>query len=132
MKDFYGRGFGFPFEINAFGNVRMTGEEQAVLESIHTILGTAVGERVMRPKFGCRIHDLVFHPNGPNTWSQVSMHVKEALKKWEPRVDEINVRSVRDPHAENVIQINIEFRLRRTNAIKNLVYPFYLRREQDL
>ena len=132
MKDFYGRGFGFPFEINAFGNVRMIAEEQAVLESIHTILGTAVGERVMRPKFGCRIHDLVFHPNSPNTWAQVSMHVKEALLKWEPRIDQVNCRAARDAHAENTIQINIEFRLRRTNAIKNLVYPFYLRREQDL
>lgn len=132
MKDFYGRGFGFPFEINAFGNLRMVEEEAAVLEAVHTILGTAVGERVMRPKFGCRIHDLVFHPNNPNTWAQVSMYVKEALKKWEPRIDQIVCRSTRDPHQENVIQINIEFRLRRTNSMKNMVYPFFLRREQDL
>ena len=132
MKDFYGRGFGFPFEVDAFGSVRVSGGEQAVLESVHTILGTAVGERVMRPLFGCRIHDLVFHPNSPNTWSEVSMHVKEALKKWEPRIDQISVRAMNDPNSENVIQISIGFRLRRTNAMKNLVYPFYLRREQDL
>ena len=60
------------------------------------------------------------------------MHVKEALKKWEPRIDQISVRATNDPNAENVIQISIGFRLRRTNAMKNLVYPFYLRREQDL
>jgi phage baseplate assembly protein W len=132
MKDFLGRGIGFPLGVDAHGSLRMAAHEQSVTESIRMILGTAIGERMMRPEFGCRIHDLVFHPNSPNTCAQASLYVKQALKKWEPRVDHIDVRSFPDVNAPNTIQVHVEYQVRRTNSIRNLVFPFYLRREQDL
>jgi hypothetical protein len=106
--------------------------EQSVTDAVRLILGTPLGERVMRPDFGCMIHDLVFHPVSPNTCSLIAMYSKQALLKWEPRIDEIDVQAYPDPSAENSILIQVGFRVRSTNNLQNLVYPFYLRREQDL
>jgi len=131
-KDFLGKGLAFPVRLDARGNMALSEHEQNIEESIRIILGTAVGERVMRPEFGCKIHDLVFHPNNSSTAALVSYYVREALVKWEPRIENVAVTAGPDPERENALQVNIEYRVRRTNNLRNLVYPFYLRREQDL
>lgn len=131
-KSFLGRGIAFPVRLDARGNVALSEYEQNIEESIRVVLGTAIGERVMRPLFGCRIHDLVFYPNNSSTAALVSFYVREALVKWEPRIEEISVTSHPDPERENTLLVNISYRVRRTNNLRNLVYPFYLRREQDL
>ncbi|MGM0576308.1 MAG: GPW/gp25 family protein [Myxococcota bacterium] len=132
MKDFLGRGIAFPMGVDAYGALETSSHEESVAESIRLVLGTAVGERVMRPEFGCRIHDLVFHPVNANTCALVSLYTREALVKWEPRIEDIQVRAYPDPTQENAILVNIQYRVRRTNNLRNLVYPFFLRREQDL
>jgi phage baseplate assembly protein W len=106
--------------------------EANIEQSILLILGTAPGERVMRPTFGCRIHEYVFYPNNASTASLVAYHAREALVKWEPRIDDITVSSYPDSAAENVLLVDITYRVIRTNDLRNMVYPFYLRREQDL
>ena len=131
-KSFLGRGIAFPVRVDDKGNVAMSEYEQNIDESIHIILGTAPGERVMRPDFGCRIHDLVFYPNNDSTAALVSFYVREALVKWEPRIEEVRVRAYPDPERENTLLVDISYKVRRTNNLRNLVYPFYLRREQDL
>lgn len=132
MKDFLGRGIAFPAGVDAYGALATSGHEDNISEAIQIILGTAIGERLMRPDFGCRIHDLVFHPVNPNTCALASISVREAITKWEPRVEEVQVYVYPDPTAENAILVNIEYRVRRTNNLHNMVYPFFLRREQDL
>jgi phage baseplate assembly protein W len=132
MKNFLGRGYAFPVRPDGRGIVEMSSGEKSIAEAVRMILGTARGERVMRPDFGCLIHDLVFHPLNANTCSQATLFVHQALTKWEPRIEGIRVRSFPDPNAENTILITIEYRVRSTNNLQNLVYPFYLRREQDL
>ena len=91
MKDFLGKGIGFPLEVDGYGRLRLSSHERSVEESIRMILGTAVGERVMQPDFGCRIHDFVFHPADPNTSASIMLAVMNALRKWEPRVDDVEV-----------------------------------------
>ena len=132
MKNFLGKGFAFPMRVDGRGMVEASIGERSVAEAIRLILGTALGERVMNPTFGCQIHELVFHPVNANTCSQVSFYVKQALIKWEPRIEEISIRSYPDPTAENTILIIIDYRVRSTNNLLNLVYPFYLRREEDV
>lgn len=132
MKNFLGKGFAFPMKVDGRGMVETSSGERSIAEAVRLIMGTAVGERVMRPDFGCQMHELVFHPVNANTCSLVSLYVKQALIKWEPRIEEISVRSYPDPTAENTILIIIDYRVRSTNNLQNLVYPFYLRREQDL
>jgi len=131
-KNFLGRGIQFPVGLDARGSVALSEYEQNIEEAIGIVLGTAPGERVMRPEFGCKIHDFVFHPNNASTAAMAGFYVREALVKWEPRIEDVRVSANPDPDRENVMLIDITYRVSRTNSVRNLVYPFYLRREQDL
>lgn len=131
-KNFLGKGWSFPLGVSGSGGVEMAEERQSIEQAIRIVLGTAVGERVMRPDFGCHIHDYVFRPNSPSTASLVAYYVKEAITKWEPRVQNVAVKAYPDPQSENTLLIDINYQVRSSNTLENMVYPFYLRREQDL
>lgn len=126
--DFRGAGWAFPLGVDPAGGVRLAREDASVAESIRIIIGTARGERAMRPTFGCGIHDLVFAPNSTTTAALVSFGVREALIEWEPRVEVRSVQVAPDPDEGNTLLIEVEYRVRRTNNVFNLVYPFYLQR----
>ena len=131
-RSFLGRGLAFPLRVNNRGNVSMSEEERLIEESVRIIIGTTPGERVMRPEFGCRVHELVFHPNNHNTAALAGYYVQEALVKWEPRIRDVEVDASPDAMEENVLKVGIRYRVIATNGIRNLVYPFYLRREEAL
>lgn len=132
FKSFLGKGFAFPMQIDGKGHVEMSSADKSIRESVYLILGTPLGERLMRPDFGCAIHDLVFHPVNANTCSTVSTYVKNSLTKWEKRIIDLSVQAYPSPSDENVILIDISYVVRSTNTLDNLVYPFFMRREQDL
>ncbi len=100
--------------------------EDCVRQSIWTILSTAYGERLMRPDFGCGIHNLVFAPNSAGTIGQAISEVQQALTQWEPRIDVLDVDAYPDPNQPNRLLIQINYQIRTTNNRFNLVYPFYL------
>ena len=100
--------------------------EEEISQSIWTILGTSPGERVMRPDFGCGIHDMVFAVNNAATASAVAGAIRDALAVWEPRVDVLDVYAVPDPAQPSLLLIEINYQVRSTNSRFNLVYPFYL------
>jgi phage baseplate assembly protein W len=127
-KDFLGVGVSFPLRVEN-GKIAWSRYEESIRESIMTILGTAMGERVMRPDFGCGIHDLAFSVNDVSTASLAIFYVEEALKKWEPRIEVINVDANADRKEGDRLNISIEYRDISTNNRYNLVYPFYLGRE---
>ncbi len=130
-KDFLGKGFNFPLQIDSSGGIALNEYEENIETSLRIIIGTRPGERVMRPDFGCRVHELVFQPNNEATASLAAFYVREAVQKWEPRVENITVTAYPDPQKENVLIINLSYRVIRTNNQRNLVYPFYLRREEN-
>lgn len=123
--DFLGVGWSSPVSLDN-GRVRVARYEDAVRQSIWMILATAKGERVMRPDFGCGIHDKVFMPNNAGTIGQIVSDVRDALIEWEPRIDVLNVDTISDRTQPNTILIGIDYQIRTTNNIFNLVYPFYL------
>ena len=122
-----GRGWRFPVQPDASGALGYAEDEPKIEQAILIILGTARGERVMRPEFGSRLRELVFAPLNSSTKSLVGKAITEALVKWEPRVDVLGVRCDEQASADNTLVVNIEYRVRATNSIFNLVYPFYLR-----
>lgn len=125
--DFLGVGWNFPVTVDADGQITLARYEESIRQSIGVILGTARGERVMRPDFGCGIYDLVFAPNSPETQGTCANEVKQALLLWEPRIDVLDIQV--SPGGEGqVLYINISYQVRATNNIFNLVYPFYLDR----
>jgi len=118
-------GWAFPVEEEQ-GQIALSRLEDSVRESILLIVGTAKGERTMRPDFGCGIHELVFAPNDTTTAAQISFEVREALIDWEPRIEVMDVETTPDPAEGNKLFVNLKYRVRSTNNIFNLVYPFYL------
>jgi len=130
-RDFLGRGWKFPVEIDRSGGISTNEFEEQIRQSICIILGTAPGERVMRPHFGCEIHDLVFAPNNLNTAGLAAHYCVEALTKWEGRIDDVEAEADPSEDSPNRLDIKIKYRVRATNNTRNLVYPFYLRRSDD-
>ena len=124
--DFLGVGWAFPVAPAVAGEVAMAAHEQSIRESVWIILGTAPGERVMRPDFGCGIADLVFSPGSATTAGLVAEEVRRALIRWEPRVDLLDVAAAQDPRDPATLAVEISYRVRATNTVFNLVYPFYL------
>ena len=125
-QEFLGVGWKFPVKVNSTGGLSYSQYEKDIEESIYIILGTAKGERVMRPDFGCGIHDFVFAPADEFTIQSIQYRVEEALRDWEPRIDLLNVDVSSSETERNRLIINIEYRIRSTNTFYNLVYPFYL------
>jgi phage baseplate assembly protein W len=133
-KPFLGVGWSFPLEVVAddegrddAGRLRTAAYEESVRQSIWLILGTAKGERVMRPDFGCGIYDLVFETNSASTAGRIEEEVKDALLFFEPRIDVLEVQVQPDGQGQ-VLMISIDYQVRATDNQFNLVYPFYLER----
>jgi len=125
LADFLGKGWQFPVERDQKNGVAMSYGEESVRDSIWIILATAPGERVMRPDFGCAIHHYVFAVNDAATVGQVTKEVRQALIRWEPRIDVLDVDTEVRGHGM-ILLINIHYRVRSSNNFFNLVYPFYL------
>jgi phage baseplate assembly protein W len=126
-EGFLGLGWNFPIGLDDDGRVAMAADpEQGISQSIWTILSTSPGERVMRPDFGCGIHDLVFGVNTAGTANAVAGAVRVALSRWEPRIDVLDVYATADPGQPNLLLIEINYQVRSSNSRFNLVYPFYL------
>lgn len=127
-KDFLGRGWAFPVRLDPKTGAVATAEfEDDVRQSIRIILGTAPGERVMRPDFGCGIYDMVFEIIDSTSLTRITNLVTEALTRYEPRIELLDVTV--DPYraAEGRLEVSVNYRVRRTNQVGNLVYPFYFR-----
>jgi uncharacterized protein len=124
-REFLGTGWSFPIKPDNEGKFEIAQYEESVRQSIWIILGTAKGERVMRPSFGCGIYDLVFEVNNDTTAGRITEAVREALLAFEPRVDLQDVQVRAEPQDE-VMLISIDYEVRATNNAFNLVYPFYL------
>ncbi|MDH4100230.1 MAG: GPW/gp25 family protein [Nitrospirota bacterium] len=126
-KEFLGTGWKFPVKTGAGGAIAMSSAEDDIREAIRIILGTAKGERVMRPDFGCGIHNRVFSVINTANLGIIETEVKEALILWEPRIEVLSVVASSREAANGKLMIEIEYRVRVTNTRFNLVYPFYLK-----
>lgn len=124
--NFIGRGITFPMRVDQSGSIAMGAGADDIDANLKVVLITAPGERVMRPQFGCRIWDLVFEPINANTLGLMSEAVKDAVSQWEPRVDLLDVVITPDSGDIGRVQIELRFRVKATNDVRNLVHPFYV------
>jgi phage baseplate assembly protein W len=124
--EFLGVGWHFPVSLDEDGRISQARYEEAVRQSIWIILSTAPGECMMRPDFGCGIHELVFAPNSAGTAGRLIGEVRRALVLWEPRIDLLDVDAFLDAKQPNLMLIQVQYQVRATNNKFNLVYPFYL------
>lgn len=131
-QEFLGRGWNFDIGdtqgifLDESKHVAEASDEEKIRQSIWIILGTAPGERVARPDFGCGIHELVFSPRTAGTIGQVIRAVREALDAWEPRIDVTSVDVAPHPDHSDGLLVTVSYTVRATNSRQNFVYPFYL------
>ena len=124
-KEFLGRGWKFPVQV-AGGRIALSEYEQDIREAVRVILGTARGERVMRPDFGGGLHDFVFETMNTTTLGSVQKTVFDALVQQEPRIQVINVDARPEGGGSGTLYITVDYRVRATNTQFNMVFPFFL------
>ena len=125
MRDFLGTGWAFPVRVDARGRIALARQERDIEEAIRIILLTPKGQRVMRPEFGCQIHDLIFAPNDATTAGLASYYVEEALGMWEPRIRVQEVSAHPDESDPTRLLIDISYEIKATHDRRSLVFPFY-------
>jgi phage baseplate assembly protein W len=124
-EEFIGSGWAFPLRTAATGAIALVSHDREIEESIRLILGTAFGERPMRPDYGCEIHDYVFSSINSDMLSRIAVAVRESLIRWEPRIAVRDVIVTIDPQDQTVVYIDVRYAIGDTNDPRNLVFPFY-------
>ena len=124
MTTVLGSGLAFPLGVDDRGRIALAREEIDVEQAIRIILSTAPGERPMRPEFGCAVHDCVFERIDADTLARIDRAVRFALDRWEPRIDIEDIGF--EIRREGELLVHLRYRLRATNDVRNLVFPFYV------
>lgn len=105
--------------LGSTGAPAMVEDDLAVRQAILLLLSTRPGERVMRPDYGCHLHRLVFAPNDAGTAGLAIHYVREALRRWEPRVEVVHLDAgagLSGRNDETVLEIMLEYRIRHTQS----------------
>lgn len=127
INAFLGRGWSFPPSFDRINNGnQMVSDLTDIEESIRIILGTTPGERIMQPKFGCHIKQMVFEQISANLIAKVNHLISHALLNFEPRIKFLQANFLDDINGEGVVHIRIEYSIITTNTRHNIVYPFYI------
>lgn len=124
-SDTIGQGWGFPLRLTLQGGVQLSHSDRNLDESLIIILSTRLGERVYRPDFGSRLHELVFAPLNDDTLLLAQIYAREAIQRWEPRVLVDSVTATPLPEAAS-LNLTLNYRIRETHHRRSLVYPFSL------
>ncbi|MEA2822599.1 MAG: uncharacterized protein QOJ86_4603 [Bradyrhizobium sp.] len=124
---FLGTGWSFPptFSREVLGVETVSGLAD-IRESLQILFSTAQGERIMLPDYGCDLWRMVFHDLTTTLTTRLRDMVEQAIVLWEPRIDVLSVTADADPERDGLVNIGVEFTVRRTNTRSNFVYPFML------
>lgn len=125
-NEFLGRGWSFPPSFNpALQTVMLTEKVEDIERSLEILLTTRVGERVMQPKYGCNLDDLVFESLNTATITLIKDKITTAILYFEPRIDAKTITINTDNILEGVILIEIDYVVRATNSRFNFVFPYF-------
>jgi uncharacterized protein len=124
-RSYLGKGISFPIHTSLQGGFKLSVGDKNLEESIQIILATKIGERVYRPDFGCRLSELTFAPMNTQTLLLARIYVKEALMKWEPRIQVEAVYADSDP-VKGRLDLKILYHPKDSHDLRSIVYPFYL------
>jgi uncharacterized protein len=124
-SEFVGAGWAFPLKLDPTGAFELVTDEREIEQAIRLIIGTAYGERPMRPDFGCRIHDFVFAEANATTAGRIATEVRASLTRWEPRITIDDIVVSGDELEPSVLYVDIRYHVRDRNDPRNLVFPFY-------
>jgi len=126
MNDIVGSRLAFPPRLSDRNQLGLVEDHQAIRQAIYVIINTVPGERVMRPDFGCEIHSLIFAPANHQTAAIAERYVREALERWEPRIDLVNIEVTPGTADRGELFIQVVYSLKGEHDPRSLVYPYYL------
>jgi phage baseplate assembly protein W len=133
QDDFLGKGWSFPPTfIPAMQGVQMTEKEEDINRSLQILLTTRVGERIMQPKYGCNMDEMVFEPLSTTTKTIMIDKIQTSILYFEPRIDVSAISMNTTNELEGEILIEIEYIIRATNNRFNFVFPFYVNEGTEL
>jgi len=115
--------------ISSTGGIAMVAKQAAVRQSILLLLTTRPGERVMRPDYGCDLQRLVFSPNDATTHGLAIYYVRQALQRWEPRIDILGLDATSNKGDPGRMDIILEYRVLKTARRENLTISVSLAEE---
>ncbi|MEM7365524.1 MAG: GPW/gp25 family protein [Pseudomonadota bacterium] len=125
-QSFLGRGWAFPPRFMG-SNLRcqMVSREDDIVESLTILFSTALGERIMRPDYGCKLRDMVFDSITETNLARMRAEIERAVLFWEPRVDLHSVSIRADEALEGRLLLSLQYTIRTTNTRSNVVFPYY-------
>ena len=133
QDDFLGRGWSFPPTFNAdLKGVEMTEKNDDIQRSLQILLTTTVGERIMEPKYGCNMDEMVFAGMDTTTKTIMKDKIRTAILFFEPRIDVVSIVMNTMNELEGEILIEIEYVIRATNSRFNFVFPYYVNEGTEL
>ena len=124
--DFLGVGARFPFQVDERGWIAFSRYEEDIEEAIRLIVLTNHGERIMRPDFGANLGSRVFTNMSETSLGAIQSEVMTALVNWEPRIQVLKVELAPDEDQPARLRIDIDYRVRATNSLFNMVVPYVL------
>ena len=130
---FLGTGWSFPPSFNnESGETAMLRDVEDIQSSLHIMLTTRLGERVMQPTYGCNLDELVFESLSSTFKSFIKDLIKTAILYHEPRIklNKIELDDSRD--LEGIILIVVDYTVRTTNTRFNYVFPYYKNEGTDI
>ena len=126
-QSFLGKGWQFPPAFSRVNNsAQMATGVDDIQQSIHLILGTIPGERMMQPLFGCNTHSFVFEKVDTKFIADMNDMIRHALLLYEPRIKFLGADISHWNELEGIVYLVIRFAIIATNTRHNMVYPFYL------
>jgi phage baseplate assembly protein W len=129
-REFLGQGLAFPLQVNPRGGIALATGDRDIEQAIRIVLETVPGERVMRPEFGCRVHELIFAPNNASTHGLIIHYVEQALERWEPRIQVREIEVNTDPSNGAALLVEIKYVIKDSHDERSIVYPFFLMGEE--
>ena len=128
-EHFLGTGWSFPPTFNlSEKTVEMVSDEEDIRQSLHILLSTNLGERILRSDYGCEINTMPFETITVTFLTKVKRIIEKAITMHEPRITLDNIFFTNpNKMVEGMINIQIHYTIRATNSRLNYVYPFYIK-----
>ena len=132
-QTFLGKGWSFPPEFKKTTKaVVMIADEEDIKSSLEILLSTKIGERIMQPKYGCNMDELLFNTLDLTLKTFVSELIKSAILYHEPRIDLEKIDITQGDDLKGELLVILDYKIRATNSRINMVYPFYKNEGTDL
>lgn len=123
---FLGRGWAFPPAFDPRqGTATLVEAASDIAESLRILFETRPGERLMRPAYGCRIHEFLFEPMTGATARSIETAIRRAILYFEPRITVVALRAEFEDWSQGRMRLHLTYEIQATNSRHNVVFPFY-------